>query len=278
VSGWDLLWTLLVAHAIGVVLVLAALRGLLMVDPQRAHEARVWAPLWPEIVWGFWLQLALFPALLLWPRRWHRKQQEALPTLLVHGYAQTRSDFFVMGWRLFRKGRGRLYGVNYSPFGSIERAADTLAAAVARVRAETGAEKVHIVAHSMGGLVSRYYIEQRGGDDVAALVMIGSPQQGTSRARLSLGRSARQMRPQSAFLSGLGAPKPPRGVTYRGVWSFADGIIVPAQSASVAGAGEELILNDHGHLQLLTSQRVAAVVALWLDEVEVSALGDGASS
>jgi triacylglycerol esterase/lipase EstA (alpha/beta hydrolase family) len=275
VSGVEVLLLLLAIHGVGVVVVLSGLRAWLMVDPQRSAAARVWAPLWPEVVWGFWIQLALFPSVALWPKRWQQTRDEGLPTLLVHGYAQNRADFLVMGWRLWARGRGRLYGVNYPTFGSIEQAAQALSVAVQRVLQQTGAPRVHLVAHSMGGLVSRYLVERMdGAAQVASLVIIGSPMRGTTRARVSLGRSAQQMRPRSAFLAGLGPPTPPAGVAYRGVWSLADGIIVPAESASLQGAGEELMLEDHGHLQLLTSQRVASVVALWLDEVEVSAQGD----
>ncbi len=56
---------------------------------------------------------------------------------------------------------------------------------IEQVKAETGASYVDLVAHSMGGLISRYYIaremEER---DVAQLIMLGSPQQGTGCANL----------------------------------------------------------------------------------------------
>ena len=43
-----------------------------------------------------------------------------------------------------------------------------------------GASKVNLVAHSMGGLVSRWYIEQMGGDaTVNKLIMLGTPNHGS---------------------------------------------------------------------------------------------------
>jgi triacylglycerol esterase/lipase EstA (alpha/beta hydrolase family) len=264
---------LLTVYGLGVVVVLVGLRVMLLSDPKRDPQAKVWASLPREVIWGFWIELALIPLLWFWPRTWANAPLSAgqYPTLMIHGHAQTRVNFWVLGWRLRQRGRGALYSINYQSFEPIEQSAKTLARAAAQVLAATGASKLNVVAHSQGGLVSRYWIERMGGAaHVNALVMLGTPQRGTTRANLSVLPAGRQMRPGSAFLSELGAPKPPAGVTYRAVWSRADGIIMPAESAQLCGAGEELALDDHGHLQLLTSQQVAGVVGLWLDEAELS--------
>jgi triacylglycerol esterase/lipase EstA (alpha/beta hydrolase family) len=51
------------------------------------------------------------------------------------------------------------------------------------VKERTGSKKVNIVAHSMGGLVTRSYIENMGGvtyeNDIARFVMVGTPNQGS---------------------------------------------------------------------------------------------------
>jgi hypothetical protein len=51
---------------------------------------------------------------------------------------------------------------------------------------ETGASRVVIVAHSMGGLVSRWFCRFGGADKVAALVLLGSPTHGTPQAYRAL--------------------------------------------------------------------------------------------
>lgn len=48
----------------------------------------------------------------------------------------------------------------------------------------TGAQKVDLLAHSMGGLISRYYIARVMEDEVAQLIMLGSPMAGTECANL----------------------------------------------------------------------------------------------
>jgi triacylglycerol lipase len=60
------------------------------------------------------------------------------------------------------------------------RRAETLQNAVEPYLAETGAEKVHLIAHSMGGLDSRRMIVELGmANRVASLTTIGTPHNGT---------------------------------------------------------------------------------------------------
>lgn len=44
---------------------------------------------------------------------------------------------------------------------------------------DAGAQPVHFVAHSMGGLLVRYYFENRDVSDIASVVMLGTPNQGS---------------------------------------------------------------------------------------------------
>ncbi len=56
---------------------------------------------------------------------------------------------------------------------------------VSRVKELTGAQKVDLLVHSMGGLISRYYIDRLMAErDVAQLIMLGTPQNGTECAYL----------------------------------------------------------------------------------------------
>ncbi|MFH0808133.1 MAG: alpha/beta fold hydrolase [archaeon] len=83
------------------------------------------------------------------------------------------------------------------------------------VRAETGKNKVVIVAHSMGGLVSRKYLQIFGEEDVAELIMIGTPNHGIDGTVLSgcsiLGESKHcaDMDAKSLFLNKLNYGKVP---------------------------------------------------------------------
>jgi len=64
--------------------------------------------------------------------------------------------------------------------GSVDLRADELRARVNEVLQATGAQKVHIIAHSMGGLDARHMIIDKGmTDKVASLTTIGTPHRGT---------------------------------------------------------------------------------------------------
>jgi alpha-beta hydrolase superfamily lysophospholipase len=58
--------------------------------------------------------------------------------------------------------RGRRGYLNYSVLtalsGDVHSAADELAQQIERSCAATGAQQVHVVGHSLGGLVARYYV------------------------------------------------------------------------------------------------------------------------
>jgi triacylglycerol lipase len=64
--------------------------------------------------------------------------------------------------------------------------------------------KFSIVAFSMGGLVSRYYLQKLGGAKRCnGLYTIATPHNGTYTAYLYPGKGAKQMRPESEFLMAL---------------------------------------------------------------------------
>jgi triacylglycerol esterase/lipase EstA (alpha/beta hydrolase family) len=185
------------------------------------------------------------------------------PVVLLHGFAMNRTNWIWLGRRLAGRGIGPLYGTSYFSPQSVRRSAEHLSRFVARVCAREKCERVDIVAHSLGGVVARYYIERLGGDKmIARLVTIGSPHQGTIIARLgALFPSARETLHGSVFYRQLGPLAPRAGIAFTSVWSRADAIIEPPESSSIAPAGEDCIFEDLGHLSLLLSPRVLDTVA-----------------
>ena len=90
-----------------------------------------------------------------------------------------------------------------------ERAA-ALKMRVDGIRARTGADKVHIIAHSMGGLDARHMIVDFDmADHVATLTTVGTPHRGTSFANVGLAKMG--------WL--IGAAKA-CGVDLAGFWNF----------------------------------------------------------
>jgi triacylglycerol lipase len=92
---------------------------------------------------------------------------------------------------------------------------------------------VALVGFSMGGLVSRWYLQELGGNArVDRFAAISAPMQGTIWAYGYPGEGARQMRPRSDFLTRLGATvcKLDRMELYA-YWTPFDAVIVPQDSA-----------------------------------------------
>jgi triacylglycerol lipase len=94
-------------------------------------------------------------------------------------------------------------------------------------------ERFAMVGFSMGGLVSRYYLQNLGGAErCEAFITVSSPHHGTKMAYAYPGKGARQMRPGSEFLKDLEASESRLGdipvVSYR---TPMDLIILPTESS-----------------------------------------------
>ncbi|MGW4242485.1 esterase/lipase family protein [Nocardia sp. NPDC004722] len=110
---------------------------------------------------------------------------------------------------------------------AISDSAQAVADKVGEIRRETGAARVGLVGHSMGGLAQRYYVKFLGGlDSVGTYVDYGTPEQGDDLARdcALLAAGCRDMVPGSDFLSRLNAdPAVPPGLTAYHFWSESAG-------------------------------------------------------
>lgn len=184
------------------------------------------------------------------------------PVVLVHGYAMNRANFIPLARRLARAGLGPIRGFEYWTLGKVSSAARRLGDFVDQLRRETGADTVDLVGHSMGGVVSRYYVALGGGGDrVTNLVTIGSPHRGTGVSGVGFGRPIRELYPGSAFLQRLTAAGLPASVRVTSIWSSSDALVSNRRTAGLAGAGvQEVRFDDLGHLSLLTSRRVSRLV------------------
>jgi len=190
----------------------------------------------------------------------------AVPVVLVHGYFCNRQV-----WRPFARwlaARGHaVQGVDLEPvFGSIDAYAAQVDDAVRRLRARTGAQRVAIVAHSMGGLVTRAYLRTHPDAPVGCVVTLGTPHRGTVHARFGQGENAMQMRPDSPWLRELAASE---SAALRGrftiVLSHHDNIVAPQAVQTLPGA-RVVEFSGLGHLTLATHRSVWQAVAEALDD------------
>jgi triacylglycerol lipase len=177
------------------------------------------------------------------------------PILLVHGLVDNRSVFARLRRELRRRGFGRVVSLNYSVLTQdVRAAAATLAEVVERLAGETGYERVHVVGHSMGGLIARYYVQRMGGDArVHTLVTLGTPHEGTWVARVLPHPLLRQLRPGSDVARELAQPAPGCRTRFVAFASTLDEIVVPQRHARVTHPDLEarnVVVRDCGHMSL----------------------------
>ncbi|HWL38469.1 MAG TPA: alpha/beta fold hydrolase [Frankiaceae bacterium] len=183
------------------------------------------------------------------------------PILLLHGWVDNRSIFTLLRRHLQRKGFGRVVTMNYSILThDVPKAAARLGQVVERLCEDTGYERVHVVGHSMGGLVARYYVQRLGGDErVHTLATLGTPHSGTRAAHLMLGRAVAQLRPGSAVVEELAEPAPGCRTRFVCVWSDLDAMVVPKRSARLDHPdlrARNVFVRGVGHLSLPIDGRV----------------------
>jgi alpha/beta hydrolase fold len=189
----------------------------------------------------------------------------ATPILLVHGLIDNRSVFTVLRRALRRRGFGQVRTVNYSPFTSdIRDASRVLGRYVEALCAQTGYERVHMIAHSMGGMIARYYVQRLGGDArVHTLVTLGSPHGGTRAAHLVPLPVVRQLRPGSDVVAELARPAYECRTRFVAIWTDADQMIYPKASARIDHpdlAVRNVLLPGAGHFSLPMDRRVVQEV------------------
>ena len=125
------------------------------------------------------------------------------PVVMVHGFIsnwQAWSHYLGPGGFLasigvdgYAVGDGQVEGTMNTgsltdPAGrtnTIAQNAAILGEYIEQVKKKTGAQQVDLIGHSMGGMISRYYIDRVMGDrDIAQLIMLGTPSSGTDCAVL----------------------------------------------------------------------------------------------
>jgi pimeloyl-ACP methyl ester carboxylesterase len=195
------------------------------------------------------------------------------PILLVHGMVDNRSIFTLLRRGLRRRGFGRVLTINYSPLtADVRAAAALLAQEVEELVAETGYERIHVVGHSLGGLIARYYVTRLGGDErVHTLVTLGTPHAGTYSAYALPSQLCRQLRPGSELMRELAEPVPDCRTRFVAYWSDLDQMVLPQRHArldhpDLPAANVEM--HGLGHMSLPISGRVVHGISTTLAHLD----------
>ena len=198
------------------------------------------------------------------------------PVLLVHGLVDNRSIFAVMRRSLRRRGFASVCSWNYSPLlRDVAKAADDLGEHIERICAQTGHDRVHVVGHSLGGLIARYHVQRQGGDRrVDSLVTLGTPHGGSVLAHALPTPLVRQLRPGSPVLRELAEPVARCDTRITAVYSDLDQLVLPTSAGRCdhpdLGA-RNVLFRGVGHMSLPIHRGV-------LDEVALTLAGAGAAA
>lgn len=128
-------------------------------------------------------------------------------------------------------------------------------------------QRFDLVGYSMGGLVSRYYLQRLGGlRRVRRFITLAAPHNGSYMAYLLPNRGGEQMRPGSAFIEDLNRDVVMlEQVDFVSLWTPWDLSIVPARS-SVLPVGRDLQVAVAAHPLMVLSRRSQQEVVRLLGE------------
>jgi triacylglycerol lipase len=183
------------------------------------------------------------------------------PILLVHGLMDTSfkmrqisSHLHGLGWQVF--------DIDLTPNNGDELL-EILAQQVAELVNRTFApdQSIDLLGFSMGGLVSRYYLQRLGGlDRVQRFISISAPNNGTIAAYFTTRPGCRQMQPDSDFMRDLNRDVDRlKCLNFTCLWTPFDMIILPPTSSQL-GFGTDLSLPVVAHPLMVADRRTLAAI------------------
>ena len=185
------------------------------------------------------------------------------PVLLVHGFAGTKSSWSLVAHTLRARGL-TVEAMSYPPLGtSVEQLAEQLAAEVERILCRTGADKVHLVGHSLGGVViAQALTDRRLNGRVDKVITLGSPFGGSPWAGvLPFLDIVRALRPGSPLLRRVASTPLPDDVRWLSVTAALDIIVPGLRSVPSHAQVESITFDGVGHLGMLLSRQVIECIA-----------------
>jgi len=177
--------------------------------------------------------------------------------LLVHGYGCSRGVWWLLRRRLEAAGCTVASVSLFPPFTSMGKLVPQLRERIDAVCQKSGARRVTLVGHSMGGLICRSYLARHGNEKVQALITLATPNAGSELARYGIGQNAREMQPDSLWLRDMQGEK--TGVPTIALRNPADNYVMPQDNQRLSGA-HNIDLPPVGHLAMLYHPAVGEII------------------
>jgi triacylglycerol lipase len=202
------------------------------------------------------------PATNMSPHLKARTAATTRPVLLVHGLGGTKSSWSLVAQTLSAQGL-TVDTITYAPYGtSVEQLADKLVAEVDLILSRTGAGRVHLVGHSLGGVIIALAIaDGRLDGRVGTVITLATPFGGSPWADLlPFVEIVRALRPGSPLLQRLATAPVPDGVRWLSVTAALDIIVPGVRSVPTHAEVETITVGGVGHLGVLLSRQVIAYI------------------
>lgn len=189
------------------------------------------------------------------------------PVLLVHGYLCNHRVWDDLA-PVLREAGHPVLGVDLEPlFTSIDNYAPLVEQAVQRLCRETGAPRVLLLGHSMGGLAIRAWLRVHGAQRMAGVVTLGTPHWGTRIPQHVHTPNGRQMAWNSDWVQQLASGETPQLRARMAIAITPQDNIVFPQRAQVLEGAQVHEFEGRGHLQLCRDGEVADWVVQRLAEL-----------
>lgn len=190
------------------------------------------------------------------------------PVLLIHGIYDTIAKFNIMTTYLSQLG-WQVYSINLTPntgWIGLDELAKQVAEYIKKIFPPS--QPIDLIGFSMGGIVTRYYLQRLGGiNRVQRYINISAPNNGTLIAYGLPFPGIIQMRPNSEFLQELNNDSVEllNKINTTFLWTPFDLMIVPPESSRMP-VGKEIILPVFVHAWMVSDKRALKVVADVLSE------------
>ena len=219
----------------------------------RFSLSRLWLAAW--LMFGEFISICLI--LISYPFGWSNRPdnsngvQTGTPIIFLHGLFHIRAAWFWFKFRLRRHGLTDLYTINLPAWKDVQTLTERLAMLVDELRQQRGIEKVHLVGHSMGGIIARNYLQIRGGaEKIDRCVLLGTPNAGSKMAAFVVTELGKNLIPGSPFLTNLNMQPYPDRVQLTNIYSRHDNLVIPYE-LSILEDQVNIELSVVGHSALL---------------------------
>ncbi len=172
--------------------------------------------------------------------------------VFVHGLFQTAGVLRPVRAQIARETSAETASFTYPTGPGVARIAARLAELM---RELPSGIRIHLVGHSVGGLVVRYYVQELARDErVVQTISLGSPFSGTPHARYFPTQVGREIVPGSPLLARLASgARAGERVPHLSITATHDSIV---PSGAMLAAGEAMVVEGCGHNGLIYHRAV----------------------